>query len=236
MRRVLMGLFVIGSESAGYCVAEVDYETIVRNNIVMVDTNRDTWAYRIELTDSESIRVIEHNPSLEPSRRWRLISVNGSPPTERQLEEHRERWVRDGADSTGQEVRKKYSLGDIVDLDSLALQSETQNHYVVSFQPTIKDLKDETTKLKGKLFIDKETEKLDFLSITNKSSLSPAFSVSIDDFNLYFSFDVVEDTLFPREVKTDIEGTALFFKSFERRSSQKYSDFRFVGDHRVTTN
>ena len=144
--------------------------------------------------------------------------------------------MQDDADSVGQEMRKEYSLGEIVDLDSLALRSETRDHYVISFQPTIKDLKDETRKLEGKLFIDKETEKLDFLSITNKGSLSPAFSVSIDDFNLFFSFAVVEDTLFPREVKTDIEGTALFFKNFERHSSQEYSDFRFVGDRRVTAN
>lgn len=236
MERVLIGLLIAGSSYAGYCFAEVDYKNMVRNSIETVDANRDAWAYRMELTDSESTRVIEHNPSLEPSRRWQLVSIDGQPPTEQQLEEHRERWVQDDADSIGQEMRKEYSLGEIVDLDSLALRSETRDHYVISFQPTIKDLKDETRKLEGKLFIDKETEKLDFLSITNKGSLSPAFSVSIDDFNLFFSFAVVEDTLFPREVKTDIEGTALFFKNFERHSSQEYSDFRFVGDRRVTAN
>lgn len=230
MGRLLTGLLITAGLYAGYSFAEVDYETIVRNNIATVDANRDTWAYRIELTDSESTRVIDYDPSLEPARRWQLISVNDEPPTEAQLQEHRERWVEDGADSTGQEMRKEYSLADIVDLDSLTLKSETENHYVVSFQPTIKDLKDESGKLNGTLYIDKKTERLDFLNITNKISLSPKFSVSIEDFNLYFSFAVVQDTLFPRVVTTDIEGTALFFKGFERNSSQKYSDFRFVGD------
>lgn len=228
--RLLTGLLIVAGFHAGYCVAEVDYETIVRNNIATVDANRDTWAYRIELTDSEFTRVIDYDPSLESSRRWQLISVDGEPPTQAQLQEHRERWAKDDADSTGQEMRKEYSLGDIIDLDSLTPQSETENHYVVSFQPTIKDLKDESGKLNGTLYINKKTERLDFLSITNERNLSPAFSVSIEDFNLYFSFAVVQDTLFPKVVTTDIEGTALFFKSFERNSSQKYSDFRFVGD------
>jgi hypothetical protein len=59
-----------------------------------------------------------------------------------------------------------------------------------------------------------------------QSSDSPAFSVSLETFNMNFSFLPVDGVVLLSRMKTNIEGKAGFLKKFEESTEIMFSDYR----------
>ena len=68
------------------------------------------WAFTITKVEDGKRTVARHDPELPEDERWVLVSVDGEPPTEEELEEFREgqekrRAAEDAEDSEDGEVR-----------------------------------------------------------------------------------------------------------------------------------
>ena len=79
------------------------------------------------------------------------------------------------------------------------------------------------------ILLDIDKQQVSKLSISNKEALSPAFSVSLEEFMLTFEFDSVIDKPVVAKIAFTIEGTVGFFKSISQSNVEEFSEYEFVG-------
>lgn len=201
----------------------VEHRQWVENALAAVENNTDsnkvTWKYRQKTVSDDEI-MIEHFDGEKPeAEQWTLISENGQTPDAKRVKEY----LTDRQSTEKDENQHELKFADMVELSSLDLVSEDENEYIYKFTPNIKEL--ESKALIGKLHLSKISKQVNQLIITNTSDLSPAFSVSLNKFELILSFHLFDGLNMPIFTSTSVKGTVAIFKSIESDQKVTYSDY-----------
>lgn len=213
--------------------ATPDYVALAKARLAEMD-EMDTgehWFYTATIQTDEETLVSTNDPSKEEGERRELISVNGSPPTPERLKKFAKREAKRQEESDKDRSRSQFS--EMVDFATLELVEVTNGQALLSFTPVLDRLKEESAKLEGSLRLNAETHLVEEFSLTNTTKLSPVFSVSLETFNMHFSFSPVDGEVLVRRMKTNIEGKAGFLKKFKESTEITFSDYRRVDDVRV---
>jgi len=226
---LIAGLLLSGSTLAG------EYDAIVAKAIRAIsDDYHNRWAF----TESKLEDGLEYVGRFDPRRpqgeRWILLNVDGRAPSEEEiddfLEDKEDEFQWDDDEFDGTEV-------DMVDLESLELVEETDDHWLFRFAPNADDADDDIAaefleEVTATLKIDRDGHYLQSIDLYNEKPIRPAFSVRISQFRVHLAFGPAADggPVVPLAENVMISGRALLLVKFDESESVRYYDYEFAGD------
>jgi hypothetical protein len=211
---------------AAYMEREAMYIASVVANLQQmdaVDLGAD-WYFVMTAQQDTELLVTESDPARSAEERRLLRTVNGEVPSEQRLLAFREQEKKRLDDAQVQEKTLKYSY--MVDAATLRLVTEVGSRATLSFSPAIQAFESDRENLAGSVVLNMETGILEKISMNNTGELSPAFSVSIDAWEMVLSFATKRGALLPAQMTTSITGTYGFVKGFDSVSVIEFSEYR----------
>ena len=211
----------------------LDYVALAKSSLAEMDEmdTGENWFFTTTINTDEETLVSRNDPSKKEGARRELISVNGEPPTSERLKKYEKKEAKRLEDRENDDSRSKFS--EMVDFSTLALVEVTNGQALLSFTPMLDGLEKESDKFNGSLQMNADTHLIEELSLANTEKLSPAFSVSLNTFNMNFSFLPVDGEVLLSRMKTSIEGKAGFLKKFKKSTEITFSDYRRMAQMRV---
>jgi len=199
----------------------------VKSAVAQLDaTDLDAdWYFTMEVTEGEDVRIIESDPTRDGYERRQLVSVNGQPPDESQLDTFRKaekkRIDRLDPDTAGYVY--------LVDTGTLALENAGDDYTRYMFTPRVRDMESSRDQLQGTLLLNNDTGRVDRLEINNTDQLSPAFSVTVDTYRLALGFGDEQGEQLLKTLESVAVGKAGFLKRFDSDVTIHFRDFRRTG-------
>ena len=162
-------------------------------------TERRNWAFQVANYENEEGDITQSVESYNPLRaskaHWQLLSIGGKAPTEQQQNKFMKEKNKP-ADKDGFKV----SLNELVQVDTLVLESITPTQFTARFDVYLERLGDEASKsLTGTLTFDREENFVKHIKISNREMFSPIFTAEIAEFNLLISFQKLNNRIFPHQ-------------------------------------
>ena len=191
-------------------------------------TDRKHWGFTVNRFENEEGDITESieqfTPNTDINKRWLLISANGEKATKKQQEKFLKTKREQAKGSNSYSVK----LREIINQDTLALQSETSTHIQMSFQVTLSQFGDETKgKLGGLLSYNKQGAFIETITITNNAPFSPMFSAAINELHLTFSFIQIDEAVLFSEHALKMKGTFAYFVEIDEVSKDTYFDYQY---------
>ncbi|MGL1956110.1 MAG: hypothetical protein OCD00_02165 [Colwellia sp.] len=218
-----------------------EYKELIEGALVNLNAmSSKEWTFKqVETIDNEE-KISTFDPRKPKSEQWTLLLVDNKKPSKQETDDFNS--ARNSAlnsdDSEGREQSsesneepKKVSieLSDMIVKDSLTFKKLENELVHFSFTPLIQKMEDEQKNLSGLLIVNLISEQVEFMSVKNIDDLSPAFSVSLENFNLAFEFGQVESKPVLVKMTMDLSGTVGFFKSIEQHTKQEFLNYEFIG-------
>lgn len=233
MRQSVFVLFLFFATPA----AAEDYAAIVSEAFASFDSSyREHWAFTETTTGEEVALVGRYDPRLPDGERWTLLSVDGREPTPEEQADYQD--DKDNDQQNRQEDQSdddNNAVADIVNVNSLQLLDETEQHWLFSFAPN-GDNEDEEAgdfmaHVTGRLEVAKNGPYVETIELSNEKPIKPAFSVKISRFFTRFTFGPATDggPIVPRTMDMQVKGRAALLVRFDEAESIHYSDYEFAG-------
>lgn len=184
------------------------------------------WYFVMTAQQDTELLVTESDPARQPLERRTLRSVNGETPSEERLLAFREQEKKRVEDAEVQKDTLKYSY--MVDAQTLSLSHEAGNLATLTFTPKIQAFESDRENLAGTVILNTATGVLEKISMKNTGELAPAFSVTIDEYEMVLSFASQQGELLIDEMMTKIAGSYGFVKSFDSVSVISFGDYRLI--------
>jgi len=182
----------------------------------------EDWYFRMEVTEDEEARIIESDPARPGYERRQLVSVGGAAPDEAQLEAFRKA-EKKRIDDLDPETRGYEYL---VDTGTLKLEDVGETHTRYAFVPRVRAMEKSREGLQGTLLLNNGTGQVDRLEIHNTEPLAPAFSVTVDTYQLILDFGEEQGEHLLQTLESTASGTAGFLKRFDSNVVVHFLDFR----------
>ena len=191
-------------------------------------TDRKHWGFTVNRFENEEGDITESveqfTPNTDINKRWLLLSANGEKATKKQ----QEKFLKTKREQANGNNSYTVKLREIINQDTLTLQSETSMHIQMSFQVTLSQFGDETKgKLDGLLSYNKQGAFIETITITNNAKFSPMFSASISELLLTFSFAQIDDAILFSEHALQMKGTFAYFVEIDEVSKDTYFDYQY---------
>lgn len=196
---------------------------IVQKAIKSLDaTNLDNdWHFTMEIIEDNEVQIIRNNPHGEKYEKRALVTVNGTVPDKKRQAEFRKSEVKRiddlDPDSSG------YSY--LVDAATLSLIQAGSKQAEFSFRPKLQAMDNVRDQLQGSLFLNLATGQIEKIEISNIEKLSPAFSVTVEKYQLTLRFHPKQGQNLLNELESQAIGSAGFLKSFEKVVHIAFSNF-----------
>jgi len=196
-------------------------------------TSREHWAYQVSRYENEegeiSSSIESFTPGAEQAKQWTLLSINGEKPTERQAKEFVDSKLKQ-AEKQEKGANYALKLGEIINLDSLELESETDSHLKAGFKVYLSKLgEDAKGKLQGVLSYNKQVQFIESITIINTADFSPMFSAKISDLKLSFTFISINNKVLPKQQELQMKGSFAFFTEIDEVSTDTFSKYHYKG-------
>jgi hypothetical protein len=222
----LVGLSITLLSFSSWAQEETQSTELVKAALLQISANLDKaqnlWRYHQTTSAEDMLRVESFDARLNEGSQWQLMSENGQEPDAVRLAEY----AQDKADTKPKEGQKTLSFSELVKLESLRFVSEDETQLIYKFVPQIDELDNDG--LNGELRLNKQSKQLDVIKIINSKDLSPAFSVSLTQFELTMNFAAVTGLVMPAKITTKVKGSVAFFKSIDSEEVVSYSDYEVL--------
>lgn len=193
--------------------------------------NRTEWAVTQETRTfrldgkAKDVRVERYDPSQPDAARWRLVSLNGKPPTPEQAT----RWERRRNARPRRPAQQ--SPREYLDFDHAVELGQTPRivRYGVALKPAAARLVP-VDKLEVEITVDRATQSIERVTAALSEPMNVAFGLAqVTDIALDVRFDPAPDPAGPREAGPDAvgQGRATLTK-FGDRAEYTWSDFTRV--------
>ena len=202
---------------------------LVKSNLQRMDAvNLDSeWLFTLTTQLDDELLVVRNNPGTDEAGHRQLLSVDGQTPTPGRLKKFRKQEVKRLEEELERGGPTKYCQ--LVDLSTLALLEQSNTHATLSFTPDIKALTKNREQLQGKIVLNTETKLVEQIHFENTEKLSPAFSVSLNLYQMTLSFSQQQGQLLLHNMTSKLAGKAGFFKTFESQVKVDFSDYQYSG-------
>lgn len=234
----LTALITLTTPSRAVTAEELaDYRNAIENVLQAMDAQPmdEHWFFTITLAQGDEVQIIQSSPLREEPLRRQLISVNGSPPSQKQLEKHAAQEKKRIEDEAAEGDENGY--GYLVDSSTLSMATTSaatdtaapsgQGQLIeLNFSPRIKAFEDDQSKLQGSLLFNIEQNTVEKISVHNTAKLSPAFSVSLTNYQMELVFSLLQAHQLLQQMNTTLQGKYGFMKKFDSKINIQFSDFR----------
>lgn len=233
---VCLGVVFSSNAASATTKVQASLEQQLKQNINQAivsfeQTPKKNWSYQVDRFENEEGEVTSSlerfTPGQDANNQWSLIRINGDKPTKKQ----QKKFLKTKRDQNNKKQEgNSYSVKfrEIIDLETLAYQTETATHVEMSFQVYLSQLGDDTKgKLDGILFYNKQGKFIETITIVNNAEFSPMFSASISELLLTFSFIKINDAILFREQTLEMKGSFAYFVEIDEVSKDTYSDYQY---------
>lgn len=186
--------------------------------------NSQYWSYKHTRSTDGEVTSSYFDPRRSLNQQWQLLLINGDVPTREAIEEFNSLW------NVGEEeLSENGSLSELIADNSLILDRIDKETAYFTFTPVLEDMAEEITKLRGELLVNLKTQVVNALTISNIEPISPAFSITLDRFNMGFEFDTIDEKVVYRKIEMNMQGVAGFVKEISQQSIEEFSEYYYVG-------
>jgi len=213
-------LLLIGPTSP----STAELPTLVQSALARGAGSAGGWGYTMSTVEYGVTTVERFDPDAADGG-WTLVSVDGKPPSKKQLKKYAAKsGTRESRDHPGE-----IDFADIVDPDSIALVAESTRSATFRFKPAPDESGDDdptSAFLDGTLFVDKTGPFVDSLELANTDPFSAATGVKIHRMRVRMEF--VHDRrgrVVLSELSQSVEGRLFGMKSINQASTVTYSEF-----------
>ena len=201
---------------------------------------RDRWAGNDVACDYVYTRSANEEPEITErhsiSGEWRLLAVDGQPPTPEEADAYYSEASRQARERRSAPV---FKLGEYVDFESAAVQSEDNGTLTISYSPRAKDseedmlVKEMNAKMRGQLVVEKPSLRPLVMNLELMEPVTIAVPpVRVSEYRERRSFvvDPGTDALLVRSFELLSRGRAFVVKKVGNswKHEYEYSECRFV--------
>jgi len=194
-------------------------------------TPKKFWSFEVSRYENEEGNITSSIERFEPqpnqNKQWSLIRLNDSEPTQAEIEKFVKSKHKQAKKSKDE---KSYSveLRELINLKSLAFQSENETHITMTFNVYLPKLgKDAEGKLDGVLTYHKQDKFIDKITIENNADFSPILSANISNLSIVFDFIKIDESILFSENSMKMKGTFAYFIEIDEVSSDVFSKFQY---------
>ena len=200
-----------------------DWAPIVKAALENLDaTNLDEdWHFTMEVLEEDELQMIHSDPRRDTYEKRQLLTVDGIAADSQRRDEFHVKEVKRINDIDPDAL----GYGYMVDMETLDLIEDSDEHAIFSFVPRVKMLEDSRDQLRGTLLLDSATQQIKEIEIINTDELSPAFSVTLDTFRLGLSFDEEQGENLLQKLESHPAGKMGFLKSFDALVIVNFSEY-----------
>ena len=185
-------------------------------------TNLDEdWHFTMEVLEEDELQMIHSDPRRDTYEKRQLLTVDGIAADSQRRDEFHVKEVKRINDIDPDAL----GYGYMVDMETLDLIEDSDEHLIFSFVPRVKMLEDSRDQLRGTLLLDSATQQIKEIEIINTDELSPAFSVTLDTFRLGLSFDEEQGENLLQKLESHTAGKMGFLKSFDALVIVNFSEY-----------
>ena len=185
-------------------------------------TNLDEdWHFTMEVLEAGELQMIHSDPRRDTYEKRQLLTVDGIAADSQRRDEFHVKEVKRINDIDPDAL----GYGYMVDMETLDLIEDSDEHLIFSFVPRVKMLEDSRDQLRGTLLLDSATQQIKEIEIINTDELSPAFSVTLDTFRLGLSFDEEQGENLLQKLESHTAGKMGFLKSFDALVIVNFSEY-----------
>ena len=185
-------------------------------------TNLDEdWHFTMEVLEAGELQMIHSDPRRDTYEKRQLLTVDGIAADSQRRDEFHVKEVKRINDIDPDAL----GYGYMVDMETLDLIEDSDEHAIFSFVPRVKMLEDSRDQLRGTLLLDSATQQIKEIEIINTDELSPAFSVTLDTFRLGLSFDEEQGENLLQKLESHTAGKMGFLKSFDALVIVNFSEY-----------
>lgn len=192
-----------------------------------------TWRYTIETQldtgrDKLQQRIQRYSPDLAAKEQWQLIEHQYQPPTPQMLYEYQKTM----ANIMVEPAKVDITHSQIVNIDTLAFDRQSAEHSEFTFRPTLPMFeKDDEANFLGRLFVSKQSGKLDYLTISLKGSFKPSFTTTLDRYDLKIAFSIALGFIHVSKIESHKQGKLMYVSAFNEKSIRLISDIQPISNY-----
>ncbi len=182
----------------------------------------DDWYFSMEIVEEDELKVIRSDPHRDKYEKRQLLSVDGITPDDSRQKKFRDSEVKriDELDPDASGYRY------MVDMQTLELIEQREGYAKLSFVPRIKAMEKSRDQVRGALLLNTQTQQIEEIEINNTGKLSPAFSVTVDTYQLVLKFQQEQGENLLKKLESHAVGKAGFLKSFDVLVGVTFSDYK----------
>ena len=221
MTRLLLTLLIVCGVTP---VHAEDYKQLFEDAVETVDWELEkNWAFTESTLTDDKVWVGRFDPRKAEDERWILISVDRRKPTEDELREFAHKKEEHETSDSSRRV-------DIVDVETIELLEETEEHWLLKFVPD-EDEVEFIDNVDATVKISKDGRYLEAIDLRNNDDIKPGFGTKISTFIMHFQFGpaIEGGPIVPHNMAIKAKGRALLFIGFDETEIIEYSNFEFAG-------
>lgn len=186
------------------------------------------WAFTETRTTSDSIRIAQYDPTRGAGDEWILISLNGEQPEQDEIDD-----FLDEKAARKAEREKDDGNGNLLEMitpGSLELIEETTEGWRYSFQPQDDEDEKFMQHVDGELWVPKQGQFLESMSMKSRGSFKPQTGVKIREFSMQMQFGPAIDSgpIVPLSMTSHVAGKAFLVATIDEKVVVEFSDYKPV--------
>jgi hypothetical protein len=194
----------------------------------MASVDMDNWHYTRHFETSEGSRVDSHNPTLPGEEHWQLISEDGAPPSNEDLDDYAKNRTSHVDDSV-----EFSSSQDIIDLILPgSMQQVSTDSYGASFSFRVRSpngkKKNAWASIAGEFHVSQDMDGpfVDKLKIWNTEPFYPRIGVHMSKLLIEGEFITVEKAILPGKFDIEFSGRAWLVMKLEEVMKFRLEQYR----------
>ena len=193
------------------------------------DTGEDGWSFTRTTTQKGVVRVERHDASKAEGARWKLVSLNGRTPTQREMREY----AREKAERLERRKANQSDDEQEVDESSIRLVSEDRERAVFAFRTRGEGMLGAavTEHIGGTLVVVKDGGWPERFELAASETIRPIPGIRVDSFRIVMTFqrDRASGDLLPLSIESRVRGRAFGLKSLDDDAVVRYTDYARPG-------
>ncbi len=196
----------------------------------------ESWAFTETVTENGQTRMSRFDPRLPEDEQWRLISVDGRPPTEKESKSAAQKRKAERGTPNPDSPFPDWTGDGKIEPESLSLVEETPAYLIYRFMPPAKDEDDAKSSqyIAITLRIVKDGPYVASVDMRSPKPFKPGVGVKIEEFVTTLSFEPVSanGTILPSTVGFRLLGRAFLVKKINVHTDVSYGEYELVGPER----
>lgn len=258
LRHILLIFLLSGAASVSAQDSnQDDYYALILSYVDKIENiYNGNWAYSYTIVDrlEQETRTIRRDNSLPFLEREQLLAVNGHPPSEERLQEHREERERaqqrreerraeeERARRAGREVEarderdEKQRFVDMLIPESIHLISQEDGLLTLGFRAIEEEREKIYEYIRGTLVIDTDAGYIRELQVHVIEPFAPFFLSHVEDGFFSVRFELVDGVPMQKEVTWRLNGRAFFIRNLDADREISWMDLERINPELAENN